>query len=70
MRLTANHRLTAASRGRRHPSLCDHRGSPVLVDAIQGGYVARCLACGTLGPVREAPDAARLGLLDERDNGR
>ncbi len=70
MRAAADHRLTATSRGRRRPSLCDHRGSPVVVDAISDGYIARCLACDTLGPVRETSEAARLELLAESDSSR
>ncbi len=49
---------SGASRGRRHPALCDPGGTPVLVSAVPGGWQAQCLVCGALGPVREASEAA------------
>lgn len=52
-----------ASRRRRDLALCDHGRTPVLVEAVPGGYRARCLVCGTAGPVSGATEAARLGLL-------
>ncbi len=39
-----------------------------MVSAVPGGYQAQCLACGTLGPVCEASEAARLGLLGDRED--
>jgi hypothetical protein len=57
--------MSWASRGRTRPALCDHRNTPMLVSAISGGYEAQCLSCGTLGPVRDTSDAARLELLGD-----
>ena len=55
------------SRGRKRPAFCDHQSTPVLVSVIPGGFEAQCLVCGTLGPAREASEAARLGLLGDRE---
>ncbi len=57
----------SSSRGRKHPALCDHQSAPVMVSALPDGFEARCLVCGTLGPLREESVAARLGLLGDRD---
>ncbi len=59
--------MASASCGRKRPPLCGHRSTPVLVSELPGGFEARCLVCGTLGPVREDSQAARLGLLGEGD---
>jgi hypothetical protein len=59
--------VSSASRGRKRPAFCDHQSTPVLVSAILDGYQAQCLVCGTLGPVREDSQAARLGLLGGSD---
>ncbi len=59
--------VSSASRGRKHPTFCDHQSTPVLVSTIPDGYRAQCLVCGTLGPVREDSQTARLGLLSDRD---
>jgi hypothetical protein len=32
---------------------------------VEGGYAARCLLCGTTGPVRGRGGAARLVLLEQ-----
>ena len=53
--------ISGASRGRKPPALCDHSITPVLVSAVPGGWQTRCLVCGTLGPVREASEAAGVG---------
>jgi hypothetical protein len=59
--------VSSPTRGRKRPTFCDHQSSPVLVSAIPDGYQAQCLVCGTLGPVRKDSQAARLGLLGDRD---
>ena len=40
---------------------CAHDG-PVLVSPADGGRRARCLSCGTVGPVRETSEEARRAL--------
>jgi hypothetical protein len=55
-----------ASRGSKHPTLCDHPSAPISVSAVPSGCRAQCLVCGTLGPVCNESEAARLGLLGER----
>ncbi len=57
---------SGASRRRRHPALCDHGRTPVLVSAVPGGWQAQCLVCGALGPGREASEAA---WSEPRDRG-
>ena len=47
--------ISQASRCRKHPALCDHSSTPVLVSAVPGGRLAQCLACGTLGPQYAKP---------------
>jgi hypothetical protein len=59
--------VSSTTRGRKRPTFCDHQSTPVLVSAIPDGYRAQCLVCGTLGPVREDSQAARLELLGGRD---
>ncbi len=50
------------SRGREWPSSCVHR-SPILVERVgHDGYGARCLVCGTLGPVRYSSVEAKEAL--------
>jgi hypothetical protein len=44
------------------PVRCDHRG-PTTVELVEGGCAARCLVCGTVGPVRDTPEAASKALL-------
>ena len=58
--------ISRASRGRKHPALCDHSSTPVLVSAVPGGWQSQCLVCGTLGPAREASKGA---LSELRDRG-
>ncbi len=62
--------ISWASRDNKHPALCDHTSTPVLVSAVPGGWQARCLACGTRGPVREASETARSGLVGDRGSSR
>ena len=58
-------------RSRRHnrprPYECPHT-SPVVVRAVDNGYVGQCLVCGTEGPIRETSREARAALRD--DEGR
>jgi uncharacterized Zn finger protein len=50
------------SRRRLRPDECDHT-SPVVTERTDGEeYVARCLMCGTVGPVRESPEEALKAL--------
>jgi hypothetical protein len=50
------------ARGREWTSSCVHR-SPVLVDRVgHDGYIARCLACCTVGVVRGSPQEAKDAL--------
>jgi hypothetical protein len=47
---------------------CGHRllsVVPVVSIRVEGGYAARCLLCGTTGPVRSNGGAARLVLLEQ-----
>ena len=47
---------------------CGHRllsVVPVVSIRVEGGYAARCLLCGTTGPVRGSGGAARLVLLEQ-----
>ena len=38
---------------------------PVVSIRVEGGYVGRCLLCGTTGPVRGNGETARLVLLEQ-----
>jgi hypothetical protein len=51
------------SRRRLSPGECDHT-SPVAIDRLEGGYAARCLMCGTVGPVRESSNEALKALQE------
>jgi hypothetical protein len=53
--------------GRRVPqTACGHRlflgVVPIVSIRVEGGYAARCLLCGTTGPVRGSGEAARSYL--------
>ena len=51
-----------------HIDRCRHRllsVVPVVSIRVEGGYTARCLLCGTTGPVRGNGEAARLMLLEK-----
>jgi uncharacterized Zn finger protein len=66
------HRRSPAFRRPEADQGCDHRGPTVrVVDEETGRYAARCPACGTAGPVRSTPEAARKALLvmGARDRG-
>jgi hypothetical protein len=56
------------------PSWCQHRllsVVPIVAVRIEGGYAARCLLCGAVGPVRDNRETAQRELLDRgvRDEG-
>ncbi len=44
------------------PERCGHV-APMVMERVEGGYAARCLRCGTVGPVRATPAEARQALL-------
>ncbi len=45
---------------------CDHQSTPkIVMEVEQGYYRAQCLACGTVGPVQQSPQAAQQELMDE-----
>lgn len=44
------------------PEECAH-AAPVLVEGTRYGYGARCLMCGTVGPVRDSLEGAREALV-------
>jgi hypothetical protein len=60
---------SAQQTGRRMPRIwCEHRllsVDPIVSLRVEGGYVGRCLLCGTTGPVRSSERAAR-GVLSEQ----
>ena len=46
---------------------CEHHAYPVWVPVVGRKYQARCLGCGSVGPVvTEGPQAARQALLIQR----
>jgi uncharacterized Zn finger protein len=45
------------------PERCGHV-APMVIDRMGGRYAARCLRCGTVGPVRAASGEARRALLE------
>jgi uncharacterized Zn finger protein len=45
------------------PERCGHV-APMVVEATGGGYTARCLRCGTVGPVGASSGEARRVLLE------
>jgi len=45
------------------PERCGHV-APMVIERAEGGYVVRCLRCGTTGPVRDTPTEARRALLE------
>ena len=44
------------------PERCGHV-APMALERLEGGYVARCLRCGTVGPVRDTFTEARRTLF-------
>jgi hypothetical protein len=55
---------STVGRGKRDAWRCGH-DRPVLVDPVEGGRVARCLACGQSGPVRPTSGRALAALREE-----
>ena len=55
--------------GRQMPrNRCEHRllsVDPIVAIKVEGGYTARCLLCGTTGPIRGKEEAARGVLLEK-----
>jgi hypothetical protein len=51
-------------RRKRDAGRCAH-ASPVVVEPIPGGRRARCLVCGSGGPVRPTSERALAALRDE-----
>jgi hypothetical protein len=45
------------------PEMCGHV-APMVIEQVEGGYMARCLRCGTTGPTRETSGEARRALLE------
>ena len=45
------------------PERCGHV-APMVIERAEGGNVARCLRCGTVGPVRATSGEARGALLE------
>jgi len=45
------------------PERCGHV-APMVVEATEGGYTARCLRCGSFGPVSVSSGEARRALLE------
>ena len=50
-------------RGKQTAGSCAHT-SPVVVEPAPGGRVARCLVCGSGGPVRPTSEWALAALRD------
>lgn len=44
------------------PERCGHV-APMVIERVEGGYAARCLRCGTMGPARGTSGEARRALL-------
>ena len=51
-------------RRKRNAGRCAHV-TPVVVEPVPGGRVARCLVCGQSGPVRPTSEWALAALRDE-----
>jgi hypothetical protein len=45
------------------PERCGHV-APMVVESAEGGYTARCLRCGSVGPVGASSAEARRLLLE------
>jgi hypothetical protein len=45
------------------PERCGHV-APLVIEPTEGGYAARCLRCGSIGPVRASSGEARGALLE------
>ena len=65
---TGPHRLVQKSSRRMAQSWCEHSllsVVPIVSIRVEGGYAARCLLCGTKGPVRSSEEEARGMLLEQ-----
>ncbi len=51
------------------PERCGHV-APMVFERLGSGYVARCLRCGTAGPVRDTSSEARRALLEQGQRNR
>ncbi len=47
------------------PEEACHYATPLTTAAVEGGYRARCMVCGTLGPRRESAVLAMKALREE-----
>jgi hypothetical protein len=45
------------------PERCGHV-APMVIDQSEDGYTARCMRCGTTGPLRATPAEAQWALLE------
>lgn len=45
------------------PERCGHV-APMVIDRSERGYAARCMRCGTTGPLRASPTESRRALLE------
>lgn len=50
------------------PDPCAHNGL-AMIHHVVGGYVARCLACQTISPIRDDSRGAREALAGHRAQG-
>jgi hypothetical protein len=69
LRGTREHDGYRVSRPEHSEDRCRHRllsVVPVVSIRVEGGYVGRCLLCGTTGPVRGNGEAARRMVLLEQ----
>ncbi len=51
------------------PGRCGHV-APMTLERLGSGYVARCLRCGTVGPVQDTLTEARRALLAQGQRNR
>ena len=51
------------------PERCGHV-APMALERLESGYVATCLRCGTVGPVRDTSTEARRALLSQGQRSR
>lgn len=51
------------------PGRCGHV-APMALERLGSGYVARCLRCGTVGPVQNTLTEARRALLGQGQRDR
>jgi hypothetical protein len=59
--------LASTHEGPIPPNRCKHRLAgivPIVAVRLEDGYASRCLLCGTVGPVKENVENARVALLE------